>query len=214
MIKIQKFVCNMLQENCYVVSDESLDCVIIDCGAYYEEERRAIVDYIRQEQLRPVHLLATHAHLDHNFGNNTIAETFGLKPECATQDEKTMYAVDSQAEKFFGITLDYELPPVGSCFKEGDTIPFGTHELKVIGTPGHSRGSVCFYIKDEDVLFSGDTLFHHSIGRTDFQGGSMLQIIQSLRMLAQLPDQTVVLPGHGGQTTIGEELAHNPYMDR
>ena len=81
-------------------------------------------------------------------------------------------------------------------------------------TPGHSRGSVCFYIEDEHILLTGDTLFHLSIGRTDLEGGSMMQIIQSLRALAQLPDETQVLPGHGGVTTIGDELRLNPYLDR
>ena len=84
----------------------------------------------------------------------------------------------------------------------------------MIETPGHSRGSVTFYCKEENVAFTGDTLFKTSIGRTDFPGGSMFQIINSLRLLAQLPDNTIVYPGHGEPTSIGWELAHNPYMDR
>ena len=86
-MKIESLVCNMLQENCYVVSDETKECVIIDCGAFYEEERRALVEYIRNNDLKPVHLLATHGHLDHNFGNDTIFKEFGLKPEIAQADE-------------------------------------------------------------------------------------------------------------------------------
>lgn len=86
--------------------------------------------------------------------------------------------------------------------------------MRVIETPGHSPGSVTFYCADENIAFTGDTLFRNSIGRTDFSGGNMMQIIQSLRVLAQLPDETVILPGHGEKTTIGEELAHNPYMER
>ena len=85
---ITRFACNMLQENCYVVSDDTKECVIIDCGAFYQEERKAIVDYIRSNGLKPVHLLATHGHIDHNFGNNTIYEEFGLKPEVDAHDEK------------------------------------------------------------------------------------------------------------------------------
>ena len=80
MLNIKRFACNMLQENCYIASDDTKECVIIDCGAYYEEERKAIVDYIRNNELVPKHLIVTHGHLDHNFGNNTIYEEFGLKP--------------------------------------------------------------------------------------------------------------------------------------
>ena len=214
MMEIKTFVCNMLQENCYVVSDATNECVIIDCGAYYEEERRAIVDYIREHQLTPKHLLATHGHLDHHFGNNTIYEVFGLKPEVHSGDERMMSHLERQAESLYGMRLGYEMPPVGKILEDGEQVTFGTHTLKVIATPGHSRGCVCFFDETEHVLFSGDTLFHGSIGRTDFQGGSMLQIIQSLRMLAQLPDDTRVYCGHGPSTTIGDELRMNPYMDR
>mgnify|MGYP003495806903 CR=1 FL=1 len=184
---IKQFVCNMLQENTWVVSDDSGECVIIDCGAYYEDERKAIVEYIDSHALKPVRLVATHGHLDHNFGNATIYSHYGLKPEVASGDSSMMEHLD---------------------------VKFGFHELRVIETPGHSKGSVCFYCEKENVLFSGDTLFHMSIGRTDFEGGSMMQIIQSLRHLAQLPDTTKVMPGHDVCTTIGDELAHNPYMDR
>lgn len=214
MLNIKRFVCNMLQENCYVASDDSKECVIIDCGAFYEEERKAIVEYIRGNQLVPRHLLVTHGHLDHNFGNDTVYREFGLKPEVAAKDEKLMGHLKEQADGFYGLKLDYEFPPIGRLLDGKDVITFGSHGFTVIETPGHSRGSVCFYCAEENVLFSGDTLFHRSIGRTDFSGGSMMQIIQSLRHLAQLPDETVVFPGHNVQTSIGDELAHNPYMDR
>lgn len=214
MLDIKRFVCNMLQENCYVVSDDSKECVIIDCGAFYEEERKAIVGYIRKNQLTPKHLLVTHGHLDHNFGNDTIYREFGLKPEVAAKDESLMGHFKEQADNFYGLKLDYEFPPIGKLLDEKDVITFGNHKFTIIETPGHSRGSVCFYCAEENVLFSGDTLFYRSIGRTDFSGGSMMLIIQSLRHLAQLPDETVVLPGHNVQTSIGDELAHNPYMDR
>lgn len=214
MINIQRFSVNMLQENCYVVNDDTRECVIIDCGAFYPEEREAIVNYIRENELMPKHLLCTHGHLDHIFGNNTMYEVFGLKPEVSQRDEQLIKNHIRQAQKFYQITLDYEMPPVGHFLKDGETVSFGNHELKVIETPGHSKGCVCFYCESERVVFTGDTLFHHTIGRTDLEGGSMMQIIQSLRRLAQLPDETIVLPGHGEQTTIGDELAHNPYMDR
>ena len=214
MLHIERFQVNMLQENCYVVSDETMECVIIDCGAFYPEERKAIVEYIKSNELKPVHLLVTHGHLDHNFGNDTIYANFQLKPEVSAQDENLMKNLKHQAETFYQMTLDYDFPPIGHFFEDDEIIHFGNHEFEIILTPGHSRGSVTFYCKEEKVAFTGDTLFQGSIGRTDFQGGSMFQIINSLRFLAQLPDETKVLPGHGQLTSIGEELAHNPYMDR
>lgn len=214
MLTIQRFECNMLQENCYIISDETKECGICDCGAYYPAERAAIVDYIRDNGLTPVHLLSTHGHIDHNFGNNTIFDEFGLKPEVHKEDQHLMDMLAEQAEALVGITLDYAMPPVGKYFGDGDEITFGSHRLKVIETPGHSKGSVFFYCPEEAIALSGDTLFRNSIGRTDYLGGSMFQIIQSLRMICQLPDNTVVYPGHGPQTTIGTELSSNPYLDR
>lgn len=214
MINVKRFTCNMIRENCYVVSDPTKECVIIDCGAYYPEERNAVVDYIREQQLKPVHLLATHGHIDHNFGDNTIYKEFGLKPEVSQGDEGLMADLNGQAMKLFGLSIDIDFPPVGRFIDDGDVIHFGTHDIKVIATPGHTAGGVTFYLEDEATAFTGDTLFHQSIGRTDTTGGSMFMIINSLRELAQLPDETIVYPGHGAQTTIGWEVAHNPYMDR
>ena len=204
----------MLQENCYVVSDETKECVIIDCGAFYPEERNAITHYIQKSELKPVHLLVTHGHLDHNFGNDTIYKEFGLKPEVSQGDEKLIKGLKHQAETFYQMQLDTDFPPIGHFFEEDEVIKFGNHEFKIIETPGHSNGSVTFYCEAEHVAFTGDTLFKSSIGRTDFPGGSMFRIINSLRHLGMLPDETQVLPGHGEATSIGEELAHNPYMDR
>ena len=203
----------MIKENCYVVSDSSKECVIIDCGAYYEEERRAIVDYILNDNLKPVHLLVTHGHLDHNFGNNTVFDEFGLKPEAGYGDRELIENLKGQAKDTFGVEVDYDFPPVGHYFDDEEVISSGNHQFSIIPTPGHTPGGVTFYCKEEKVAFTGDTLFKGSIGRTDL-GGSMFMIINSLRELAQLPDDTTILPGHGDSTTIGDELAHNPYMDR
>ena len=214
MINIQRFVCNMIQENCYIAYDETQECVIIDCGAFYQEERQAIVNYIHDNKLKPKHLISTHGHIDHNFGNNTISDAFGINPEVYSKDEFLMKKLDEQAESITGIKLDYAMPPVGKYLQATDSICFGNHRLSTIETPGHTPGSVFFYCEEEGVAFSGDTLFHLSIGRTDLEGGSMFQIIQSLRRISQLPDSTIILPGHGERTTIGTELAGNPYLDR
>ena len=121
-MEIKTFVCNMLEENCYVVSDETKECVIIDCGAFYGEERDAIVRYIDNNQLKPVHLLATHGHLDHNFGNNTILEHYGLKPEVAEGDRNMMNNYNQQAQKFYGMQLNFELPEAGSVITDNQDI--------------------------------------------------------------------------------------------
>ena len=119
-----------------------------------------------------------------------------------------------QAQAIAGVELDYKMPPVGKYLRETDTISFGSHTFTLLHTPGHTPGGVFYYCKEEKVAFSGDTLFRGSIGRTDLPGGNSFLIIQSLRMIAQLPDDTTILPGHGQQTTIGYELRSNPYMDR
>ena len=177
MMNIQRFQCNMLQENCYVVSDESKECIIIDCGAYYEEERLAVVNYIKENKLTAKHLILTHGHLDHNFGDNTIFETFGLKPEVSESDAHLMQTLKEQASKYYQIKLNYDFPPVDHFFEQDEKIRFGNHELSIIETPGHTKGSVTFYCESEHIAFTGDTLFKHSIGRTDFPGGSKFLMI-------------------------------------
>lgn len=215
MLQIKRFVCNVIQENCYVVSDETQEAVIIDCGAQFEAERQAIKNYIESNHLRPVHLLATHGHVDHNIGNKFVFDTWGLKVELHKDDEPLISTLSEQAEQFMRQELAKdEQPPVGRYLEENDTITFGTHTLQGIETPGHSQGSVFFWCKDEKVAFSGDTLFRNSVGRADLPGGSMFLLIQSLRMVCQLDDDTRILPGHGEETTVGRELASNPYLDR
>ena len=215
MINIQRFEVNPLQENCYVVSDDSRECVIIDCGAYYDEESIAIDNYLRKQQLKPVHLLATHGHLDHNFGNAHLFRQYGLKVEICAGDQQLVERLPQQAAALFGMEISDDQPPVGRLLNDGDGITFGQHTLQVIQTPGHSHGSCLFYCKEEGVVFSGDTLFRMSIGRTDFPEGSWQQMEQSLAKIAgTLPKDTVVYPGHGPQTTIADELQYNPYLRR
>lgn len=214
MLNIKCFECNMLQENCYLVSDETKECIIIDCGAFYEKEQKAITLYIEAQGLKPVDFIATHGHVDHHFGDQFVYEEYGLKVKVHQADAFLMQLLQEQAEAFVGVKLSGDFPSVGEYLNLDDTISFGTHQFTLIETPGHTPGSVFFYCQDEHVAFSGDTLFHLSIGRTDLQGGSMFQMIQSLRTLSQLPDDTKIYPGHGEPTTIGTELAGNPYMDR
>ena len=213
MIQIKRFTCNPLEENCYVVSDDTQECVIIDCGAFYQEENNAIINYIRKGNLSPVHLIATHGHLDHNFGNSTIFNEFGLKVEVCSEDDYLIEDLPKQATDLFGIDINQDQPEVGRWLKDGDTITFGSHTLKVVQTPGHTPGSALIYCEEEHTCFTGDTLFRMSIGRTDFDGGSWEQMEQSLsNVVANLPKETIVLSGHGPQSTIEEELRYNPYL--
>ena len=213
MLQIQRFVCNPFQENCYVVSDETNEAVIIDCGAYDQAERKAITRYIEEKKLKPVHLLVTHAHIDHNFGNNTIYEQYGLQPEMSTQDEILYQRLKEQAIRLCGIEIGYEFPAPGRLLSQQDSIQFGHHQLSIIPTPGHSKGSIFFYCEVAKLAFSGDTLFKMSIGRTDFDFGSFDEIMESMQLLKQLlPAETTILPGHGPATTMQEEMRSNPYL--
>ena len=213
MLTVKCFTCNMLSENCYVVSDESRDCVIIDCGAYYPEEGQAIVGYIRQQQLTPRHLLCTHGHFDHCMGNGYIFRAFGLKPRAHQDDSFLMEKMEQQTSDILGIPIHLDVPPVGSYLTDSDTITFGSHTWQILHTPGHTPGGIIFYDADEHIAFSGDTLFRMSIGRTDFERGSYADMITSLHMLAtQLPADTKIYAGHGPETTMADEIRYNPYL--
>lgn len=213
MLTVKCFTCNMLSENCYVVSDESRDCVIIDCGAYYPEEGQAIVGYIRQQQLTPRHLLCTHGHFDHCMGNGYIFRAFGLKPRAHQDDSFLMEKMEQQTSDILGIPIHLDVPPVGSYLTDSDTITFGSHTWQILHTPGHTPGGIVFYDADEHIAFSGDTLFRMSIGRTDFERGSYADMMTSLHMLAtQLPADTKIYAGHGPETTMADEIRYNPYL--
>lgn len=213
MLNIKTFAFNLLQENTYVVNDDTLDCVIIDCGAYYDDERKALTDYISSQGLKPRHLLATHGHWDHNLGNDTIYKTYGLKVEAAKEDDFIITDIPRNFQSIIGAPLRRQYPAVGRFFGPDETIRFGHHSLQVLKTPGHSPGSVVFYCAEEHIAFTGDTLFRMSVGRTDFEGGSYDALMNSLaNVLAKLPSETVILPGHGPQSTIADELRYNPYL--
>lgn len=196
-----------------MVSDESRECVIIDCGAMYNEELAALDHYIADNQLKPLHLLATHGHLDHNFGNAHMFRKYGLKVEICAEDQDLVERLPEQARDIFGIEIPADQPSAGRLLGNGDVITFGSHQLQVLQTPGHTHGSCLFYCAEEHTAFTGDTLFRMSIGRTDFAEGSWAEMEKSLRdVVAKLPKETIVLSGHGPQSTIADELRYNPYL--
>lgn len=213
MLNIKCFVVNMLEENCYIVSDDTKQAVIIDDGAWIRGEHDTIDDYIHREGLTLTHVLNTHAHFDHSMGNAHLYATYGLKPEISSGDAELYTNLSLQVQSMLGRKLKVNVAPLGHALKEGDIVEFGNHALRVIETPGHTPGGLCFYCKSEGVLFSGDSLFEQSIGRTDFPGGNAFDLINSLQnKVMTLPDNTVVYPGHGNSTTIERERRYNPYL--
>ena len=213
MLNIQKFVFNPYQENTYVVSDETGECVIIDCGAMFDNEQLALQEYIIENQLTPVELLCTHGHFDHCVGIGMVYEQYGLQPLIHSKDADLLEGLSEQAMHFLGMEYDQEVPPIGKFIDENDVITFGSHRLSVLHTPGHTPGSILFYCQEEHCVFSGDTLFQMSIGRTDFPGGSYQEMMDSLRnVIIPLPEETVVWSGHGPKTTIGKEKQYNPFL--
>lgn len=213
MIEIKTFTVNMIEENCYVVSDPTGEAVIIDCGALTPEEQDEICSYIRTKSLTPKHLICTHAHFDHIFGVDFIHRTYGLRPEMHAADMPLYAQAAQQTRAILGQESSWSLPPVGTKLAGGDTVTFGTHRLAVIETPGHTPGGVCFHCAEEGVLFSGDSLFQCSIGRTDLPGGDGKALVDSLRSrILTLPEETTVWPGHGPATHIGYERKYNPYL--
>lgn len=213
MLEVKTFEVNPIQENMYIVHDETKEAVIIDCGSFYPQEHQAIFRYIQEKGLTLKHLLCTHGHLDHCFGNIAIYQKYGLKPEVMAEDEYLITKLDEQASNMFGFKLEDEIPPVAPYLKAGDEISFGTHRLQVIATPGHTPGSAVFYCAEEGIAFTGDTLFYMSVGRTDFEGGSYRQLTESLERLKQLlPPATRLYTGHGPMTSMEAELKHNMYL--
>lgn len=211
-MKIKRFEFNMFPVNCYVLSDETKEAVIIDAGCFYEEEKQALKKYIVSNQLTVKHLLNTHLHLDHVFGNPFVLKEFGLKAEAHQADEFWIKQAPAQS-RMYGFQLQEEPELPGIYLKDGDLIRFGNSELEAIHVPGHSPGSLVYYSRDNHCLFSGDVLFQGSIGRADLTGGNFDELRQHIiDRLFVLPDDTVVYPGHGAPTTIGEEKRNNPFF--
>jgi len=195
-----------LDTNCYLVyCEESLECAVIDPGA--EAER--IFPVILERQLRPVIILNTHGHVDHIGANKDIKEKFGI-PLCIHSLDSPMLAKAQQSELSFFLGAK-ESPPADSFFKDGDRIKIGKRCLQVLHTPGHSPGSVSFL--GDTFLLSGDTLFWGGVGRTDLPGGSWKDLGNSLKTrILTLPEEILVLPGHGPSTSVGEEKNSNPFI--
>ncbi len=206
MLEIKSFEVNALGVNCYVVSDETNEAVIIDPGMFAESEWEEVREYVDSRGLSMKHCLLTHCHFDHVMACCHVERAWGLRPEGHTDDVGQYKMVYQQTRMFFGFDMNIpQQPPFGKCLNEGGTVQFGSHTLQVLHTPGHSEGCVCYYIEKEKTLFSGDTLFAGSMGRTDLLGGDNAKMMESLLRLSTLPADTIVYPGHGPATTIEKE---------
>lgn len=209
---IKCFEFNMFPVNTYVIWDNTKEAVIIDAGCFYEDEQNQLKDYIYQNGLKVKHLLNTHLHLDHIFGNSFAVKEFGVNPEACKEDEFLLPKTTEYC-KMFGVRLNEYPPAIGNHLEEGDEITFGETTLKAIHVPGHSPGSLVYYSEKDACAFCGDVLFKGSIGRTDLDGGSFGQLRDSIKSkLFILPDNTYMYPGHGGPTTIGNEKMDNPFF--
>lgn len=213
MITVKAIPVNPFQENTYVLHDETGECVIIDPGMYDGAEQNRVVNYINQNKLTPVKLLLTHAHIDHILGNKFIHEQYGLLPEYHEGEEFLLTGSPAVAAKY---GLRYDVSPKGEKYlTDEEEISFGKSTLKSILAPGHSPAHLCFYSAENGFVIGGDVLFYNSIGRTDLPGGDFDTLISSIKnRLFMLPDETVVYPGHGPETSIGYEKKTNPFLTR
>jgi hydroxyacylglutathione hydrolase len=197
-----------LQCNCSIIGDETTrEAMVIDPG----DEIQSILELVRKHNLQVKQIVITHAHIDHVGGAMKLRAATGAPILLNQNDYDLLKMLDMQAT-WIGV------PPPGNVnvdesIGQSDTIKAGSLIANVIFTPGHTEGSICLYFPAEKKLIAGDTLFAGSIGRTDLPGGSFEKIIDSLHdKLLALPDDTVVIPGHGPQTTIGDERENNPFL--
>lgn len=206
---IHSFQFNAFQENTFIVWDQDKNCVIIDPGCYDRQEQEELLRFIDEQELKPLALLNTHAHIDHVLGNAFIKRNFDVEFYLHQNDEATLKSVASYSH-LYGFE-GYEISPEPTKFLEhGQTLHFGKMEVKVYHTPGHAPGHVVFYFSEGNFVVNGDVLFQGSFGRIDLPGGDLETLKKSIfETMFKLPDETIVYCGHGPETTIGREKQFN-----
>ncbi len=212
MIKVQKFTFNPFFENTFlIIDDASTDAIIVDPGCYNQEEEQVLSEFILSNGLRLKYLINTHCHLDHIFGCQFIKENYDTLYLAPEEDLPLLKNAVMQAE-MFGVEI--KKPPLPDKFlSENLVITLNKSDIKFIFTPGHTPGEYCLYLEKEKILISGDVLFKESIGRTDLWGGDYDTLINSINeKLLTLPDDVLVYPGHGDETTLGYEKMYNPFL--
>ncbi len=210
-MKIHRLTFNDFSENTYVLADETGECAIVDPGCSNDVERIQLNRLIAEYALKPTLLINTHGHIDHIYGINYVHEKYELDLYIH-QGEKVVIDMAPQIGQMYGIPFEPVNVPMHHI-DENDTVRFGSTELEMFFTPGHSPASLCFYHKASGQLIAGDVLFQGSIGRTDLPGGDYDTLIGSITdHLLPLDDAVVVYPGHGPETTIGIERVSNPFL--
>lgn len=211
MLTVQTFTFNPIQENTYIAYNEKGECCIIDPGCYFASEEEELKKFIKENDLKPIFLLNTHCHLDHIFGNRFVQKTYGLVLYI-NKEEQPVLEYGPASGQLWQMPFDNYDGEI-RYLDEDDTIRIGDDELTVLFTPGHSPGSISFYSKDNKFVVSGDVLFQGSVGRTDLPGGSFSILEESIKTkLYTLPEDVIVYSGHGGTTTIGDEMKTNPFV--
>ncbi len=209
-MQIDRLVLGEFETNCYVLrnNEQTKDCLIIDTGL----DVGPLLAFLEQHKLAPDAVVLTHGHIDHIAGVDALREKF---PTLSTHIHKldAELLTDTVGNLSFMTGGSFSTEKADCLVEEGDKIDRAGIKLRVIHTPGHTPGGICLYAEQEGVIFVGDTLFADSVGRTDFPGGDMGQLIEGIKQkLLVLPDATIVYPGHGPQTTIGREKADNPFL--
>jgi len=209
-MEIDCLVLGLYETNCYILRRDASagECVVIDTGL----DEHGMVEYLSAKKLNPVAVILTHGHADHIGGVAGIKEKFPQTRVYIHQaDVPMLRSPEENLSLLTGVTVESPRPDV--LLKDGDIINEARIQLTVLHTPGHSPGGICLYAEAEAKVFSGDALFAESVGRTDFPGGDTTKLLESIRdKLFVLPDVTVVYPGHGPQTSIGNEKKFNPFM--
>lgn len=212
MHNIKIFSFNLFREHTMVLSSEGKSCVIIDPGFYEPYERTEFFDYINAGGLKPEAILLTHCHIDHIWGAKEVQDTFGIPLYMGPENREQFKSFDRMSSRM-GITApDYSF----SVTEVGDngTIEAGGFRFKVITTPGHSPGGVCYLEETEKIMFTGDTLFAGTIGRTDIMFAEYDDLIRSImEKLIWLEPDIAIFPGHGPSSTIGVERTSNPFLE-
>ena len=211
-MKIARLIFNPIQENTYVVWDETMEAVVIDAGNMGERENDVLAKFIADNGLKPVLALNTHGHFDHLLGVDFLRNRYGAKLAMSSKDEFLLKGASVSAE-LFGIRAG-DLPEAIDIDLEGEeSVKFGHTELKIISVPGHTPGHLAFYEPQSNVLFTGDTLFRESIGRTDLPGGDYSWIMRSIiENILPLGDEVKIYPGHGDASDLGHESMYNPFV--
>ena len=209
-MEIKRVVFNPFRENTYLVWDATNEAIVIDAGNMSESENAMFKELITSLGVKPVMAVNTHGHFDHTQGVKWLKEEYGVEFACSSKDKFLIDA--SSGGVVYGLMCN-EVPEIDVDLDVNDVVSFGDTQLRVIKTPGHTPGHVVLFNEKERVLFTGDTLFKESIGRTDLPGGDYSWIMKSiLEEVVPLGDDVVIYPGHEDSSTIGHETLYNPFI--